>query len=401
MSRRVAIIGGGPAGSALVLNLLKRGVDPDDLVVLDRARFPRPKLCGGGITWRGTRALEALIGEPPGGARTVGIEFRCKVGSVDVDEVGGQWLFDRAELDNRLMDAVKAAGVEVREEVSVTGLEPGVDCWKVHTASGVERFEWVAGADGATSLCRRATGLRGGIVGRLVEAVYEPTGAPPTGDRLYFDFDPVLDGIPGYAWIFPYPKPGGDNLWKLGIMDGRGRTSGKVLRQWTDRFAARHGFKRVEDKIAGWPELYYDWRTRGHCPGLVLVGEAFGVDALLGEGIAPALFHAEYTAGRLADALHRGTRRIRGFERGFARTDEGWNLLFQARLADRIYGPAGYRWLKVLMDLPRLTALAQRGEDAYGRLAKHAPSLCASYAYYVLTHGLPPATPPALPVLGP
>lgn len=48
--KKVAILGGGPAGSALALNLVRLGVDPGDLVILDKARFPRPKLCGGALT---------------------------------------------------------------------------------------------------------------------------------------------------------------------------------------------------------------------------------------------------------------------------------------------------------------------------------------------------------------
>jgi flavin-dependent dehydrogenase len=389
--KRVAIVGGGPAGSALALNLVALGVDPGDLLILDKARFPRPKLCGGALTVRGTEALHALVGEPEGGARTVGLEFRSSLGRLDVFERGGQWIYDRGLLDDRLLAAAKEAGVEVRERTAVTALEPATEGWRVRTAAGSETFEWVAGADGACGISRRASGLPGGITGRLVEAVYEPVGEPPDPSRLYFDFDPVLDGIPGYAWIFPYPEPGegGAHLWKLGIMDGRGRVPGRELRAWTERFAARHGFRCVEDKIAGWPERYYDRSTRGHRPGLVLVGEAYGIDALLGEGIAPALHQAAYAARRLAEALHAGRQRIRGFDAGFRRTLEGRNLWFQARLADRLYGPSGVRWMRVLFDLPRLSHLAGGGHDAYGRLARHIPSLIGSYLWRTATRGLP------------
>lgn len=393
--KKVAILGGGPAGSALALNLVRLGVDPGDLVILDKARFPRPKLCGGALTWRGTEALRALIGEPEGGAKTVGLSFRSALGDMDVFERGGQWLYDRGLLDHRLLLAAQEAGVEVREGCGVTELTPASEGWRVVTESGAETFPWVAGADGACGISRRASELPGGITGRLVEAVFEPIGETPDPSLLHFDFDPLLDGIPGYAWIFPYPKPdGADGYWKLGIMDGRGRVPGKALRAWTMRFAERHGFRLVDDKLAGWPERYYDAGTRGHRPGLVLVGEAFGIDALLGEGIAPALYHARYVAERLKGALDAGTDRIRGFERGFLATLEGRNLWFQARLADRIYGDKGLRWMKTLFGLPRLTQLAKAGGDAYGRLSRRIPSLIGSYLLHVATHGLPDNAPP-------
>ena len=391
MPKRVAIVGGGPAGSALALGLVRRGVDPDDLVIFDKARFPRPKLCGGALTHRGTQALEALIGEPAGGAKTMGLSFEAAIGTIEVRERGVQWLYDRALLDERLLRAAEATGVEVREGEAVTGLEPGVEGWRVQTASGTETFPWVAGADGACGISRRASGLHGGITGRLVEAVYEPIGEAPDPSKLYFVFDPVLEGIPGYGWIFPYPKPGEDvaRYWKLGIMDGRGQVPGSRLRDWTARFAERNGFRCVEDKIAGWPERYYDASTRGHRPGLILVGEAFGIDALLGEGIAPALHHAAYAAERLKGALDGGEDRIGGYESGFLRSVEGRNLWFQARLADRLYGKNGVRWMRTLFSLPRLKNLAGAGNDAYGRLARRMPSLIGSYLWRSMTHGIP------------
>ncbi len=395
MAARIGIVGGGPAGSALALGLIARGVDPSDVTIFDKARFPRPKLCGGALTLRGTEALAALIGEPPGGVRTVGLDFRSAFGELSVLERGAQWIYDRALLDELLLREVERRGVRVREGAAVSALEPAAQGWRVRLGKdAVESFDWVAGCDGACGISRRASGLAGGSTGRLVEAVFESKSASFASDRLYFDFDPVLDGIAGYAWVFPYPKPdGASRLFKIGVMDARGHVPGSALRAWTTRFAERHGFRLAEPKIAGWPERYLDFSTRGHRPGLVLVGEAWGIDMLLGEGIAPALYHADYAAERLRTALDEGSDRIRSYDAGFFRTEEGKNLRFQLHLANRVYGPKGLRWLRVLFDLPRLRELAEAGDDAYGRLARRIPTLLASYLVYVMTRGLPPATP--------
>lgn len=393
---RIAIVGGGPAGSATALFLLRHGVAPEDVVILDKARFPRPKLCGGALTWRGTELLRALIGHLPGGSTTDGLEFRSALGAFYVRERGPQWLYDRAHLDERLLRAASDAGVEVREETAVKGLDPSPTGWRVQTATGSETFAWVVGADGARGVVRRAAALSGGIVGRLVEGVYEPVSAELDPRRLYFDFDPIVDGIPGYAWLFPYPKPGEEHTaryWKLGIMDGRGVTAGKVLRDWTEALAERNGFRRVDTKLGGWPEHYYARRAEAHRPGLVLVGESWGIDPLLGEGIAPSLQMAQYAAERLKEALDRGTLEIRDYEKRFARTSEGRNLRFQAGLADLLYGPRPFRWLRVLFEHRHLQRLAERGDDAYGRLLKRAPELSVTYAWRVLTRGLPSTEP--------
>lgn len=394
--KRIAIVGAGPGGTALGLELLAEGVDPADIVLIDKARFPRPKLCGGGITWRGTKWLERVLGSrPEGGAITSRLEFRSELGAVAVRERGAQWLYDRGELDHALLDACVRSGIEVRQETAVSALERGTNGFRVrHGRSAIEEFDWVVGADGAGGLTRRASGLRGGITGRLVEAVFEPVSADVRADALVFDFDPILDEIPGYAWIFPYPDPSGrPSLFKIGVMDGRGVVSGDVLRRWTLEYAERSGYRLVDTKIHGWPERYFDAGVVGHRPGLVLVGEALGIDALLGEGIAPSLFIATYAARRLRAALDVRSSTISGYESGFLATEEGRNLWFQARLADRLYGRHRMRWLRVLFGMSRLRELAEEGHDAYGRLASRIPTLLAHSMMDFVRAGVPSAAP--------
>ncbi|MFK8001674.1 MAG: NAD(P)/FAD-dependent oxidoreductase [Polyangiales bacterium] len=396
-----AIVGAGPAGTASALNLLRLGVAADDIVVLDKATFPRPKLCGGGITHRGTALLQELLpghfasetDVPPGGLRTLGLDFASRAGRFPVQEAGPQWLYDRADLDHALLRAVEDKGVLVLQGTALTKLERATDEWTVHVRgreSGVSelRARWVIGADGAHGAVARCSGIPRGRLGRLVEAYYEATPrAQTTPDRLLFDFDPVFDGIPGYAWIFPYPNSG---HFKIGVMDGRGIVSGNKLRSWTDDFAHRHGYRRVDAKIAGWPEHFYAPSNQAHIEGLVLVGEAWGIDPLLGEGIAPSLEMAAYAAERLAGA---SSRRIRGYERDFRRTTPGRNLLFQHHLANLVYGPHPTRWVRVLFGHEYMRELAGQGTEAYGKLARHLPRLVGDYALQCLKEGLPSARP--------
>ncbi len=394
-----AIVGAGPAGSATALNLLRLGVSPDDIVVLDKATFPRPKLCGGGITFRGTAILRTLLPEhfasetdaPPGGIRTLGLDFVSRAGRIPVREAGPQWLYDRADLDHALLRAVEGKGVKVLQGTALTKLERAAQEWTLYVRGehATElRARWVIGADGAHGAVSRCAGIPRGRLGRLVEAYYEATpSAVTTPDTLLFDFDPVFDGIPGYAWIFPYPNSG---LYKIGIMDGRGVISGSRLRAWTDDFAQRHGYRRVDEKIAGWPEHFYAPSNQAHIEGLVLVGEAWGIDPLLGEGIAPSLEMAEYAAKRLVGS---SSRRIPGYERDFRRTIPGRNLLFQHYLANMIYGPKPTRWARVLFSHTYMRELAMRGTESYGRLARRLPGLVGAYALQVLREGIPSAKP--------
>ena len=105
------------------------------------------------------------------------LHTREAAGLFDVSHMGQAWLTGDADVGEALESLVPG---------DIRGLDPGQ-----------MRYTMLLNDDG-------------GIVGRLVEAVYEPEDDNPhRADTLYFDFDPILDGIPGYAWIFPYPKPGG------------------------------------------------------------------------------------------------------------------------------------------------------------------------------------------------
>jgi flavin-dependent dehydrogenase len=61
---RIAICGAGQAGTSMALELVRLGVDPAEPVLFGKARFPRPKLCGGAVTWRGTERLARWIDRP-------------------------------------------------------------------------------------------------------------------------------------------------------------------------------------------------------------------------------------------------------------------------------------------------------------------------------------------------
>lgn len=396
MSVRVGIVGGGPSGSALAITLVEQGIDPREIVILDKATFPRPKLCGGGITHRGTSMIEELLGQtPPGFGRTVGLEFRSALGNFVVREKGPQWVFDRSVLDAMLLERARSLGVTIREGVHISEVRPATEGWRASWRGGSETFPWLVGADGATSFVRRASGLPGGHVGRLVEAVFEKTSGdnPFDPEILYFDFDPILDSIPGYAWIFPYPKPDSSGLFKLGIMDGRGVVPGEKLREWTMDFAARSGFRMLDAKLQGWPEHYFSFSAKSHAPRLVLTGEAFGIDPLLGEGITPAIEISRYAGRRLARAIRGGGDTIPFYELGFVLSHEGRNLFYQAVLANRLYGDHPNRWMRVLFENPGLRDIAASGRVLYGRMTGASFGLGWSFFVEALKRGIPSNAP--------
>jgi len=169
----VAIVGAGPAGSALALQLAREGVR---VLLLDRAAFPRAKPCGDCLSAEATRVLDRLglssAIEAAGPARLDGWRIIAPDGSSfsalfrDMacadPRVASALALPRQQLDHILLEAARAAGAEVRTRATVTAVETGAAPHIVaRTDSGVLRFRAriVIGADGLRSLVARRTGV--------------------------------------------------------------------------------------------------------------------------------------------------------------------------------------------------------------------------------------------------
>ena len=140
-------MGGGPAGLSTALSLLKLAPSvKDDLIVLEKASYPRDKVCAGGLIRRALDHLEAL-----------GISLNIPYVRVDcaslvfppaeaftIESSGQGVVISRRDFDALLARELKSRGVRVLEGVRVLSLQrrPGGvdDRWEPHRRGVVERL---------------------------------------------------------------------------------------------------------------------------------------------------------------------------------------------------------------------------------------------------------------------
>jgi flavin-dependent dehydrogenase len=352
VSPEVVIAGAGPAGVAVAVALIRRErVPADRVLVLDRARFPRPKPCGGGLTGHAVAALDAL-----------GLRLRVPhVACVAGDLVFGRHrrrvpmprpvcIVRREELDADLVAQAREAGVEVREGEGVADFAVEAGRVVVSTSAGrTLRPRVLVGADGAGSVVRRR--LTGGAPRRppLRLARLELPAPPGLRDRMVYDFTPFTDGLRGYVWLFPVP---GGRV-NVGIMhapaQGRPELGGSALDRLLAAALRRHGVA-LPRPARGWPAWGYAPDAPVAGPHLLCVGDAAGIDGLTGEGIAVGLEHGPIAASAIARALASGDFGFADHAAALRRAPVGRELAIDRWLARLLYGAPDFRpWLSLVM----------------------------------------------------
>ena len=302
--KRVVIIGAGTAGAAAAMSLVRhRGVQ---IQLLDRAAFPRRKVCGSGLSpW----ALELLD------RMELGRQVRREAYPIRAAVVGGAGghavelrsqyqaaVLLRERFDTLLAHEAARRGALLREGVQVTGIvRDGGRLRGVRTSQGDIEADAVIVCNGANTTIARAP--RPGKTLHAILGWYE--GVAGVRDAVELYFDALVK--PYYGWVFPEsatrvniglcfaPEPGGLNA-----------------RQRFDAFLDSRLGKRMKDarqlgKLVGHPIATCSRPTALVREGTLVAGEAGGlVDPATAEGIHLALASG-WMAGRfLGGLLERG-----------------------------------------------------------------------------------------------
>jgi flavin-dependent dehydrogenase len=338
------------------------------LVLLDKARFPREKICAGAIGARADRLLETIdvrVNVPS--AALAGLRVKTPVGSLSARLEDGAPIgrvVRRAEFDAALLDEVRSRGMRVCDGVAVRSVTREREGILLETSDGPLRARAVIGADGVGSLVRRATGIaRGRYHAQAVEVDTPWRSDDAPTDLLSFD---VSDNrLTGYAWDFP-TMVNGKSLVCRGIYHlTRGMPQGERLdatEYLRERLAAQ-GVATEGLRFKRFAERGISLNSPTAVDRMLLVGEAAGIDPVLGEGIPQAIFYGKTAGAYLACCMRRGDYRFVDWAKRMRRERIGFDLSVRALLPPFFYGstrPIAERWVT------RSHALARAGLSYFG-----------------------------------
>jgi geranylgeranyl reductase family protein len=316
----VIIAGAGPAGAAAACHLARSGAP---VILLDRAIFPRDKVCGDFVGPSALVELESLGVSPMDGYARTNIARRAalyidgeELISRPFPEIEGMpshgRVIPRLALDQFIVDAARSAGAGGMEGCWVTGFASGRDAVAVEAASSnghcALRCRLLIGADGSSSTVARL--MRGSAPPRrdrfiAARAYFSNVDGPDDQLDLYFD----RSCYPGFYWLFPTGN--GEANVGLGLAletwPAHNLTPAALLRRLMRddaALAARLRNARPRGKIVGWPLMTYNHRLKIVSDRVMLIGDAASlINPLNGEGIQYALLSARWAAETLAPCL--------------------------------------------------------------------------------------------------
>jgi menaquinone-9 beta-reductase len=331
-SADVIVVGAGPAGSATAFYLASAGLD---VLVLEKSRFPREKVCGDGLAPRAVKALTGMgvpLAESDGWVRSKGLRIvggggRIELNWPELSSFPGYSLVrSRLDFDQILVRHAEKSGARVLEGVNVTGPLRDDRTGRVigvtanQTSDGEKsertfRGRVVVAADGNSSRLSVAMGLRKRDDRPLGVAVRSYYTSPRHDDDYLEAWLDLWDGeklLPGYGWIFGM----GDGTSNVGLgllntSEAFGNIDYRVLlRRWLAGMPAEWGLteeNRTQPVRGAALPMGFN-RTPHYTSGVLLVGDAGGmVNPFNGEGIGYALEAGEIAARTIVQALARPT----------------------------------------------------------------------------------------------
>ncbi|MCS6797079.1 MAG: NAD(P)/FAD-dependent oxidoreductase [Myxococcota bacterium] len=304
MRAALAVIGGGPAGlSTAIFACVLRPELRERLLVIERGRYPRDKICAGAIGARADRLLATVGVRLDVPAEPIeGMTLRLGTGTVCRRPGGLGRVVRRIEYDTALARAAADVGAIVRDGVTVHAVERRSDGVHLQTDAGPVVADAIVGADGVGSVVRRALGLGPGrLRAQAVEVDTEPVESDGPRDEIVFDLRDA--SYAGYAWDFP-TLVAGRPLVSRGVYVLRRRDPlrpdpdpGVVLRERL-RGLGLDPTRYAQRRFA---ERGFEPGARVSAPRVLLVGEAAGIDPVTGEGIAQAVQYGAIAGAYLAE----------------------------------------------------------------------------------------------------
>jgi geranylgeranyl reductase family protein len=341
-----AIIGAGPAGSTLAYCLAQRGIKS---ALIDKEKFPRNKVCAGGLP---ARVLEILPFDitPVIEKELSQVAFTQKLKALFTRAYHKPLLYtvNRERFDDFLVQKAEEIGVDFLESQKVQEVRLESGAWTVKTTHGIIRAALLVGADGAQSFVAKNLLLKPSNSFHYGLQVEVPIRLLREAQRLekgiVLDWGSFEDS---YGWIFPKRETA-----SIGVGGPRGM--GKQLKLYLYDLLRRYAISPEDHNLAAHLIPHRVRPSPIATERALLIGDAAGlVDFWTGEGIFYAIKSSLIAAEQIEGFLHGQFYSLKGYEAAVDRdiapeikTSYQFSKIFNhlSSAAFKIIGKYDYPW---------------------------------------------------------
>jgi menaquinone-9 beta-reductase len=302
------IIGGGPAGTAAAITAARSEAD---VLLLERGRFPRQKVCGEFVSAESLGLLSSLLSTHPESLALLQTAPRIPSGRLFVDGSCVDAPLDppaagisREDLDASLWRAAEFNGATARQEITVQSIE-GLGPFSVSTSAGTFEARSVINASGRWSNLRAREPQNGNGSGAKwigLKAHYREQSRSPSVDLYFFGG--------GYCGVTPVQASKEDSTGSLVdvcamVRSDVASTLPEVLKLHAALSERTQGWSQASEVVATSPLIFATPKPVRE--GVLQAGDSAGfVDPFVGDGISLALRSGAMAAEALREFLQAG-----------------------------------------------------------------------------------------------
>jgi geranylgeranyl reductase family protein len=277
----VIVVGCGPAGAIAAYELARNSLR---VLMLEKAKIPRYKTCGGGLVQRTVDAIpfsiENVIERE---IHTIRLSNDCKNPVVIQRDQPVVRMTMRADLDSYLTEKAAQQGAELQDHQCVREVSETSDHVICKTDSDLHKARFLIAADGANSIVARSLGIPEARFGVALEVEVNLGDAFKShAEMMDLDFNVLPQG---YGWVFPKASHLSCGVFTM-------RRNSHEIRKFYDRYIRRKAFSGEiqESSLTGHLVPLGPRSDKLNTSRIMLVGDAAGLaDPLTGEGISFAI----------------------------------------------------------------------------------------------------------------